>query len=55
MLSQLLTLAFAPLVLSGFPPDPKGVKTIKSRYHEGVTISYKKVNSTILRYSKESC
>jgi len=44
MLSQLLALAWAPLVLSSFPPEPKGVKTIKSKYHEGVTISYKKVN-----------
>jgi hypothetical protein len=26
-----------------FPPTPKGVTTLKSKYHDGVKISYKEV------------
>lgn len=32
-------------VLCQFPPIPEGVTTLKSKYHEGVTISYKEVRS----------
>ncbi|KAL5351072.1 hypothetical protein ACLOAV_004647 [Pseudogymnoascus australis] len=36
-------LALAPVVvLAQFPPPVKDVTTLKSKYHEGVTISYKK-------------
>lgn len=35
-------LALAPVVVLGqFPPPVKDVTTLKSKYHEGVTISYK--------------
>lgn len=35
---------FGDLVSSQyFPPTPEGVTTVKSKFHEGVTISYKEV------------
>lgn len=34
-------LALTPVVLAQFPPPVKDVTTLKSKYHEGVTISYK--------------
>jgi hypothetical protein len=46
MLSFTLVLALTPVVLGQFPPAPKGVTTLKSKYHEGVKISYKEVCST---------
>lgn len=42
MLFSLLALAAVP-VLAQFPPKPEGVTTLKSKYHEGVKISYKEV------------
>ncbi|CZS87939.1 related to carboxypeptidase C (cathepsin A) [Rhynchosporium graminicola] len=42
MLLPILTLLAVPAVLANFPPPLLGVKTLKSKYHEGVTISYKK-------------
>ncbi|KAH9203642.1 putative lysosomal protective protein precursor [Leptodontidium sp. 2 PMI_412] len=42
MFLPILALAVASLVHGNFPPTPSGVKTLKSKYHEGVTISYKK-------------
>ncbi|RDW62504.1 hypothetical protein BP5796_10806 [Coleophoma crateriformis] len=41
MRSFYAALGLIPTVLSGLPPQPKGVTTLKSKYHEGVTISYK--------------
>ena len=43
MLSLIFALALALGALGNFPPAPKGVTTLKSKYHEGVTISYKEV------------
>ncbi|KAH7350655.1 carboxypeptidase C [Rhexocercosporidium sp. MPI-PUGE-AT-0058] len=42
MLFPIVALLVAPVVLANFPPPIKGVTTLKSKYHEGVTISYKK-------------
>ncbi|KAH7420101.1 serine carboxypeptidase [Cadophora sp. MPI-SDFR-AT-0126] len=42
MLFLIVALLAAPTVLANFPPPLEGVKTLKSKYHEGVTISYKK-------------
>ncbi|KAH9217656.1 putative lysosomal protective protein precursor [Leptodontidium sp. 2 PMI_412] len=42
MLFPIVALLAVPAVLANFPPPIKGVKTLKSKYHEGVTISYKK-------------
>ena len=33
-----------------FPPTPEGVTTVKSKFHEGVTISYKEVCYTFEVY-----
>lgn len=35
--------AFAGLAAAQLPPQPEGVKVIKSRHHENVTISFKEV------------
>ena len=43
MLFPIVALLAVPVVLANFPPPLKDVKTLKSKYHEGVTISYKKV------------
>lgn len=31
-------------VIAQFPPKPEGVTTLQSRFHEGVSISYKEVS-----------
>ena len=36
-----LLLSIAPFTVGQFPPKPEGVKTLKSKFHEGITISYK--------------
>ena len=42
MLSLVAALALTPVaVLGQFPPPVEDVTTLKSKYHEGVTISYK--------------
>jgi hypothetical protein len=42
MISLIAALALAPVVVLGqFPPPVEDVTTLKSKYHEGVTISYK--------------
>lgn len=43
MLFSIVALLAVPVVLANFPPPITGVKTLKSKYNEGVTISYKKV------------
>ena len=44
MLSKALLLgSIAGLVAAQFPPPLTGVKTLKSKFHENVTISYKEV------------
>lgn len=44
LLSLGLGLAFIEAVSAQyFPPKPEGVTTLKSKFHEGVTISYKEV------------
>ncbi|KAK2742341.1 hypothetical protein FQN57_005429 [Myotisia sp. PD_48] len=40
-LSLALALALIGLATAQFPPTPKNVKVVKSKFHEGVTISYK--------------
>lgn len=30
-----------------FPPTPEGVRTIKSKFHENVTISFKEVGGSL--------
>ncbi|KAF2170191.1 hypothetical protein M409DRAFT_19794 [Zasmidium cellare ATCC 36951] len=39
--TSLLLAASAGLVVAVFPPKPEGVTTLPSRFHEGVTVSYK--------------
>lgn len=36
-----LLVALAGLAAAGFPPKPEGVTTIRSKFHPGITISYK--------------
>jgi hypothetical protein len=35
--------AMAGLASAQFPPKPEGMKVLKSKFHENVTISYKEV------------
>lgn len=37
--------ALAGLVAAQFPPEPEGIKVLRSKFHENVTISYKEVSS----------
>jgi hypothetical protein len=37
---------FAGLAAAQFPPKQEGFTTLKSRFHENVTISYKEVSSS---------
>ena len=41
MLFQSLLLSAAGLAAAQFPPKPEGVKILKSKVHENVTISFK--------------
>ncbi|KAK3118025.1 hypothetical protein LTR53_000062 [Teratosphaeriaceae sp. CCFEE 6253] len=34
-------LALARLIVAGFPPRPEGITTLKSKFHEGVSVSFK--------------
>jgi hypothetical protein len=36
-------IVFAHNALAQFPPIPKGVTEVKSKFHKGITISYKEV------------
>ena len=36
--------AFAGTAVCQFPPTPEGIKVLKSKFHENVTISYKEVS-----------
>ncbi len=55
MFSKALLLgSIAGLVTAQFPPPQTGVKTLKSKFHENVTISYKEVCCEGL-LSPESC
>lgn len=48
MLSKTLLLGgLAGLAAAQFPPTPEGVKVIKSKFHENVTISFKEVSFPI--------
>ena len=38
-------LGLAALAAAQFPPTPEGVKTIKSKIHDGGKITYKEVSS----------
>ena len=42
--SVIAAIAAAGLVAAQFPPKPEGVKTVKSKFHEGISISYKKTH-----------
>ncbi len=47
MLSQQLLLGCLwGAVWAQFPPEPKGITVLKSKFHENVTISYKEVYCT---------
>lgn len=41
LLLHLALLYATSLVFAQFPPTPEGITTLKSRFHEGVEISYK--------------
>lgn len=41
VLSGLAFAGLLALAAAGFPPQPEGVKTIKSKYHKGIKLSYK--------------
>lgn len=48
MLSKALLLgSIAGLAAAQFPPPLTGVKTLKSKFHENVTISYKQVRFSL--------
>lgn len=49
MISSVLLLlgSFAGLAAAQFPPKPEGVKVIKSKFHENVTISFKEVSDGV--------
>lgn len=36
--------ALAGLAAAQFPPKPEGLTTLRSKFHENVTISYKEVS-----------
>jgi hypothetical protein len=38
-----------------FPPPPGGVTTLKSKYHEGVKISYKEVGLNSRKFCPNIC
>lgn len=44
MLSKVVLFGLAGLAAAQFPPPLKGVKVLKSKFHENVTISYKEVS-----------
>lgn len=47
MLSKGLLLGgLAGLAAAQFPPTPEGVKVLKSKFHENVTISFKEVGTS---------
>lgn len=37
-------------VAAQFPPPPEGVKVLKSKFHENVTISFKEVSKCVATY-----
>lgn len=41
VLGTLCLFSVAPAALAGFPPEPEGITTLKSRFHPGISISYK--------------
>lgn len=44
LVNSVLLSALAGLAAAQFPPKPEGVKIVKSKLHENVTISYKEVS-----------
>lgn len=47
MLSKWLLLGcISGIARAQFPPEPKGITVLKSKFHENVTISYKEVRCT---------
>lgn len=51
MIVKTLLLSWAAgvaVVRAQFPPTPKGVTKLKSKFHENVTISYKEVSDETL-------
>ena len=48
--SALLSGAFlASFAVAQFPPKPEDVKTVKSKFHQGIEISYKEVDVCTFR------
>jgi hypothetical protein len=48
MLSKSLLLgSLAGLAAAQFPPTPEGVRVIRSKFHENVTISFKEVSANL--------
>jgi len=49
MVSKALVLgSLVGLAIAQFPPTPKGVRIIKSEFHENVTISFKEVSDILI-------
>lgn len=42
---RLLYAGLSGIALGQFPPEPKGITVLRSKFHENVTISYKEVCS----------
>lgn len=43
MRSSILLSGLAGFAAAQFPPEPEGLKVLKSKFHENVTITYKEV------------
>jgi hypothetical protein len=46
MRSSLIFGGLAGLAAAQFPPEPEGLKVLKSKLHENVTITYKEVSGS---------
>lgn len=45
MRSTVVLGGLASLAAAQFPPEPEGLKVLKSKFHENVTITYKEASS----------
>lgn len=52
MMLPLLLGGLVGLAAAQFPPTPEGVKVLKSKFHQNVTISYKEVSCRFGCFSK---
>lgn len=45
--ASLALVGLVGLATAQFPPTPEGIKVLKSKFHENVTISYKEVSALL--------